>query len=66
MTTERMLELICLTNFLKRELSQASNNPYYATVLNRYYNMDGIQNRASELESELLNPYVIDNAEKSE
>lgn len=66
MTTERMLELICLTKFLERELSQASNNPYYATVLNRYYNMDSIQNRASELESELLNPYVIDNAEKSE
>lgn len=62
MTTERMLELICLTNFLKSALSQASNNPYYATVLNRYYNMD----RVSELESELLNPYVIGNAEKSE
>lgn len=60
MTTERMLELICLTNFLKSALSQASNNPYYA------YNMDGIQNRVSELESELLNPYVIGNAEKSE
>lgn len=59
MTTERMLELICLTNFLKSALSQA-------TVLNRYYNMDGIQNRVSELESELLNPYVIGNAEKSE
>lgn len=55
MTTEGMLELICLTNFLKSALSQASNNPYYATVLNRYYNMDGIQNRVSELESELLN-----------
>lgn len=66
MTTERMLELICLTNFLKSALSQASNNPYYTTVLNRYYNMDGIQNRVSELESELLNPYVIGNAEKSE
>lgn len=66
MTTERMLELICLTNFLKSALSQASNNPYYAKVLNRYYNMDGIQNRVSELESELLNPYVIGNAEKSE
>ena len=66
MTTERMLELICLTNFLKNALSQASNNQYYATVLNRYYNMDGIQNRVSELESELLNPYVIGNAEKSE
>lgn len=59
MTTERMLELICLMNFLKSALSQA-------TVLNRYYNMDGIQNRVSELESELLNPYVIGNAEKSE
>ena len=66
MTTERMLELICLTNFLKSALSQASNNQYYATVLNRNYNMDGIQNRVSELESELLNPYVIGNAEKSE
>lgn len=52
MTTERMLELICLTNFLKSAL--------------QCYNMDGIQNRVSELESELLNPYVIGNAEKSE
>lgn len=42
MICERILELICLTNFLSRK------------------------NRKNELESELLEPYVINNAEKSE
>lgn len=66
MTCERMLELICLTNFLTRERKNCANNPYYTKVLHNYVNVDMMENRRSELESELLKPYVIDNAEKSE
>lgn len=66
MICERMLELICLTNFLSRESKNCENNPYYTKVLHSYINIDMVENRRNELESELLEPYVINNAEKSE
>lgn len=66
MTCERMLELICLTNFLTREGKNCANNPNYARLLHNYINIDMMENRRSELEAELIKPYVISNAEKSE
>lgn len=42
------------------------NNPCYAKSLHYYVDIDMMENRRSELESELLKPYVIDHAEKSE
>ena len=66
MIPERMLELICLTNFLSHQSKMCENNPYYAKSLHSYVDIDMMENRRSELESELLKPYVIDHAEKSE
>ena len=66
MIPERMLELICLTNFLTRERKNCENSPYYVKILHNYINVDMMENRRYELESELLKPYVIDNTEKSE
>lgn len=61
MTTERMLELLNLTMFL--------NNMPHTRILLQYshrYDVCAMRQRKVELEKEFLNPYVIDNAEKSE
>ena len=61
MTTERMLELLNLTMVL--------NNMPRTRILLQYsyrYDVCAMRQRKAELEKEFLNPYVIDNAEKSE
>lgn len=55
MTTERMLELLNLTMFLNNMLQYSYR-----------YDVCAMRQRKAELEKEFLNPYVIDNAEKSE
>ena len=60
MTTERMLELILLQNIAK---GLTGSEP----IINRkVYSLPKLYRRLQELEEEFLNPYVIDNAEKSE
>lgn len=61
MTTERMLELLNLTIFLK-------NIPptKYLLQYSHTYDICAMRKRRAKLEEEFLNPYVIDNAEKSE
>lgn len=61
MTTERMLELLNLTIFL--------DNMPRTKILLQYshrYDVCAMRKRKAELEEEFLDPYVIDNAEKSE
>lgn len=65
MTTERMLELLCLTQFLDKHKKMLDIRSY-GEVIYKVYDIDSIIARRNELEVELLNPYVIDNAEKSE
>lgn len=55
MTTERMLELSILLH--TRDIVSMSGKPI---------NRSKVYNRYLELMGEFLNPYVIDNAEKSE
>lgn len=60
MTTERMLELILLQNIAKGWVGSK-------LIINRkMYSLSKLSRRLQELEEEFLNPYVIDNAEKSE
>lgn len=60
MTTERMLELIILQNIAKGWVGSK-------LIVNRkMYSLSKLSRRLQELEEEFLNPYVIDNAEKSE
>lgn len=60
MTTERMLELILLKNIAKGWVGSK-------LIVNRkMYSLSKLSRRLQELEEEFLNPYVIDNAEKSE
>lgn len=60
MTTERMLELILLQNIAKGWVGSK-------LIVNRkMYSLPKLSRRLQELEEEFLNPYVIDNAEKSE
>lgn len=60
MTTERMLELILLRNIVKGWMGSK-------LIVNRkMYSLSKLSRRLRELEEEFLNPYVIDNAEKSE
>lgn len=60
MTTERMLELILLQNIAKGWVGSK-------LIVNRkMYSLSKLSRRLQELEEEFLNPYVIDNAEKSE
>lgn len=58
MTTERMLELLLIS-----KLFEANSTDDF-----EYSGYDGkaLANRAEELAKEFLEPYVIDNAEKSE
>lgn len=55
MTTERMVELYLLTYY-----------SYAKTFEGKPINVEAFYNRRIELLREFLNPYVIDNAEKSE
>ena len=60
MTTERMLGLILLQNIAKGWVGSK-------LIVNRkMYSLSKLSRRLQELEEEFLNPYVIDNAEKSE
>lgn len=60
MTTERMLELILLQNIAKGLTGSK-------LIINRkMYSLPKLHRRLQELEEEFLDPYVIDNAEKSE
>lgn len=65
MTTERMLELLSLNMFLDKH-KRMLEMPAYSEVIHRVYDIEAVIARRNELETELLNPYVIDNAEKSE
>lgn len=63
MTTERMLELLILTNLMERYVEL----PVEAYQLIQFkYSIKDVEARRIELEEEFLKPYVIDNAEKSE
>lgn len=63
MTPERMLELIILTNLMERYVEL----PTEAYQLAQFrYAIESMEARRKELENEFLEPYVIDNAEKSE
>lgn len=65
MTTERMLELLSLNMFLDKH-KRMLEMPAYSEVIHHVYDIEAVIARRNELETELLNPYVIDNAEKSE
>lgn len=65
MTTERMLELLNLDYFLEKH-KRMLELPHYAEVINKVYDIDEIIARRNKLETEFLEPYVIDNTEKSE
>lgn len=65
MTTERMLELLNLTNFLEKHKNMLTI-PGYTKVVSSLYNVDLIIERRNYLESELLAPYVIDNTPKGD
>lgn len=58
MTNERMLELLLLYQVLEQYTTTHDHNGKYDVV--------AMCTRAGELTKELLNPYVIDKAEKSE
>lgn len=58
MTTERMLELLLIGKLLE--------NMTHQEILDEGYSAQALEDRATELVEEFLEPYVIDNAEKSE
>lgn len=58
MTTERMLELLLIGKLLENMTRQE--------ILDEGYSAQALEDRATELVEEFLEPYVIDNAEKSE
>lgn len=60
MTTERMLELILLQNIAKGWAGSK------LIINHKMYSLHKLSRRLQELEEEFLDPYVIDNAEKSE
>lgn len=60
MTTERMLELILLQNIAKGLTGSK------LIINHKVYSLSKLYRRLQELEEEFSNPYVIDNAEKSE
>lgn len=61
MTTERMLELIILNKFMDRY-----NNMSPQALTCEKIRISQMEERRLMLEEEFLDPYVIDNAEKSE
>lgn len=62
MIIEKMLEFLILHNFLRS--SSISRDILYG--YKNKYDIYRMQDRLDELEKEFLEPYVIDNAEKSE
>lgn len=63
MTTERMLELLILNKFMDRY----NDMPLQAKALTcEVICIPQVEERRYMLEKEFLDPYVIDNAEKSE
>ena len=63
MTTERMLELIILNKFMDRYNNMS---PQVKALTCEKIRISQMEERRLMLEEEFLNPYVIDNAEKSE
>lgn len=63
MTTERMLELIILNKFMDRYNNMS---PQVKTLTCEKIRIPEMEERRLMLEEEFLDPYVIDNAEKSE
>lgn len=61
MTTERMLELLILNKFMDRYMS-----PKVKGLTEKVISIPQVEERRYMLEKEFLDPYVIDNAEKSE
>lgn len=61
MTTERMLELIILNKFMDNNMS-----PQVKALTCEKIRISEMEERRLMLEEEFLDPYVIDNAEKSE
>lgn len=63
MTTERMLELLILNKFMDR---YSNMSPKVKGLTERVVSIPQMEERRYMLEKEFLDPYVIDNAEKSE
>ena len=63
MTTERMLELLILNKFMDRYNNMS---PQVKALTCLQLCISKMDERRFMLEEEFLNPYVIDNAEKSE
>lgn len=61
MTTERMLELLILNKFMDNDMS-----PKVKGLTEKMISIPQVEERRYMLEKEFLDPYVIDNAEKSE
>lgn len=63
MTTERMLELLILNKFMDRYNDMS---PKVKGLAEKMISIPQVEERRYMLEKEFLDPYVIDNAEKSE
>lgn len=63
MTTERMLELLILNKFMDRYNDMP---PKVKGLTEKMISIPQVKERRYMLEKEFLDPYVIDNAEKSE
>lgn len=66
MINEKMLEFISLNIFLTKYKNISKELPDYSKLFNQKYDINAIVRRLTTLEKEFLQPYVIDNAEKSE
>lgn len=66
MINEKMLEFISLNIFLTKYKNISKELPDYSKLFNQKYDINAIVQRLTTLEKEFLQPYVIDNAEKSE
>ena len=64
MTTERMLELLILNKFMDRYNNMSPK--VKALTCEKMISIPQVEERRYMLEKEFLDPYVIDNAEKSE
>ena len=66
MINEKMLEFISLNIFLTKYKNISKELPDYSKLFNQKYDINAIVQRLTTLEKEFLQPYVIDDAEKSE
>ena len=66
MINEKMLEFISLNIFLTKYKNISKELPDYSKLFNQKYDINAIVQRLTTLEKEFLQPYVIDNTEKSE